>query len=93
MPRNRPDANKARLVALWRRAGGEWWDMPREAGFDGVACWRGRVLLVEIKDGSKPPSEQKLTENEQINKGKIEDQGVPYTIWRSEADVIAELQR
>jgi hypothetical protein len=31
---------------------------------DAVAAFRGRLVLLEIKDGRKPPSARKLTENE-----------------------------
>lgn len=88
MTRNKPDANKAELVRLWRDAGGLWYDMPREAGFDGVAIFRGRMFPVEIKDGRLPPSAQALTANEQRAQREIEVCGVPYTIWDSAEDVV-----
>jgi hypothetical protein len=90
--RDRADANKTALVRLWESAGGLWYDQRREAGFDGVAVFRGRVLLVEVKDGSKPPSAQALTPNEQRQQARIEDQHVEYTIWRGVDDVVAALE-
>ena len=92
MTRNKPDANKADLVRLWRDAGGLWYDMPREAGFDGVAIFRGRILLVEVKDGRLPPSAQALTANEQEQCTRMELRGVPYTIWHKVEDVLAALE-
>ena len=92
MTRDKPDANKAALVKLWRSAGGLWIDQRREAGFDGLALFRGRVWLVEIKDGRLPPSGQALTPNEQRQQAAVELRGVAYTIWRSVEDVCATLE-
>jgi hypothetical protein len=92
MTHNRKDANEADLVRLWESAGGIWYAQDRTTGFDGVAVFRGRILLVEVKDGSKPPSAQALTPNERRQQARIEDQGVEYTIWRSVEDVVDALQ-
>lgn len=92
MTRDRKDDNQTRLVKLWNDAGGVWYSQKRETGFDGVAVFRGRIWLVEVKDGSKPPSAQALTPNEQRQQARITDQHVEYTIWRSVEDVVAALQ-
>lgn len=34
--------------------------------FDFIVPWHGRILLIEAKDGDKPPSQQKLTEPEKM---------------------------
>jgi hypothetical protein len=36
-----------------------------EGTFDLLCCYNGRTLLLEIKDGSKPPSARRLTDAEQ----------------------------
>lgn len=58
------DANQSEIVAALRDAG--VMVHPAHAmgdGFPDLVCgFRGRITLVEIKDGSKPPSGQKLTE-------------------------------
>jgi hypothetical protein len=36
-----------------------------EGAFDLLCCYNGRTLLLEIKDGSKPPSARRLTSAEQ----------------------------
>lgn len=92
MTRDKPDANKKQLVAFWRKAGGLFYTQPRENGFDGVAVYRGRIYIIEIKDGSKSPSAQKLTENEEKQKAEIEMRGVTYHVWRSLDDVVALLE-
>lgn len=59
----RIDANQPTIVAALRRAGvrvritSQFGD-----GFpDLVACYRGRLMMLEVKDGAKPPSERRLT--------------------------------
>jgi muconolactone delta-isomerase len=91
MTRSRTDANKGELVDRWRSAGGYWEDCPREAGHDGNAAFRGRWFPVEIKDGRKPRSKQKLTLNEQRARAELEARGIAYHIWRSFEDVDAEI--
>ena len=92
MTHDRRDANESRLVELWNDAGGLWYPQDRKTGFDGVAVFRGRILLVEVKDGSKPPSAQELTANEKRQRQRIEGQNVEYTIWRCTEDVVDALQ-
>lgn len=82
---NRTDANQAEIVKVIRALGGEWIDCTDapKAGYDGLTLWRGRSLVTEIKDGSKPPSARKLTDNEQKTKDKCDQRGVPYLILLS----------
>jgi hypothetical protein len=44
--------------------------------------WRGKNLLVEVKDGSKPPSDRKLTP----------DQVKWHEAWRGQVCVVKSVQ-
>jgi len=60
------DANQSDIVAEFRARGATVKHVHTVKKFvDIVVGYRGVNLLVEIKDGSKPPSEQKLTTGEQ----------------------------
>lgn len=66
MPK-RKDRNQAECVRLWESVGAVWIDTTGDPmiGFDGILIHRGRIWLIEIKDGTKPPSARRLTTNEQ----------------------------
>ena len=57
------DANQSAIVAALRKAGAKVFVTSSFGkGFpDLIVGHRGRILLVEVKDGSKPPSAQQLT--------------------------------
>lgn len=63
----RIDSNQPQIIETFRAMGASV--APTHtlgAGFpDLVVGWRGINLLVEIKDGDKPPSKRQLTEDEQ----------------------------
>jgi hypothetical protein len=63
----RTDANQAAIVAALRAAGCSVLDTSSLGrGFpDLVVGTQGRTLLVEVKDGSKPPSARRLTDAHQ----------------------------
>lgn len=87
----RVDDNQGEIVATLRELGATV--RPTHTigkGFpDLVVGWRGRNYLVEVKDGSKRPSAQELTDDErrfhQTWKGSVE-------IFRSREDAIQFLQ-
>jgi len=63
----RTDANQTSIVGIFIASG---WVVQSTAslgaGFPDLICARqGRVVFVEIKDGSKKPSERELTEAQQ----------------------------
>lgn len=89
----KPDANAADLVELWRNNGGEAWYMAPGTGYDLTVALAGVFLPVEVKDGSKPPSERKLTKNEQTQREKCQARGVPYIVWECDADVLQMVAR
>ena len=64
--RAKVDANQKQLVELWRKAGAE---VQSIAGVgkgcpDVLVAYQGVWRVVEIKDGSKSPSQRKLTDDE-----------------------------
>lgn len=66
MRARRVDANHARIVKAFRQMGCSVHDTSRLGGGfpDLVIGKHGLNVLVEIKDGSKPPSARKLTDDE-----------------------------
>lgn len=61
----RRDANEPEVIAALRGAGAYVKQINDEGSFD-LLCWhQGRTLLLEVKDGSKPPSARTLTDAEQ----------------------------
>lgn len=59
----RRDDNEKEIVVALRKAGAyvSFLDAP----CDLLVGYKGRVILLEVKDGNKPPSARKLTPNEQ----------------------------
>jgi hypothetical protein len=89
MPK-RTDANQTAIVSAFRKCGAT---VAITSGLgkgfpDLVVGYRSRNFLVEIKDGSKPPSAQKLTPDESAWHGKWRGQ---IAIIRSVDDVLALL--
>lgn len=82
----RVDANQPKIVALFRKLG--WYVLiisQLKNCCDIIVSNNGRTIAVEIKDGEKPPSKQKLTEGEA--KFKSEWQG-EYALVTCEDDVL-----
>lgn len=78
------DANQAEIVAALRKIGASV--QPLHAV--GAGCpdllvgWRGMTSLLEVKDGSKPPSARKLTE----------DQVKWHAEWRGQVTVVSTVE-
>ena len=87
----KPDANKGPLVALARRIGAVVINMPRDAGFDCLICFRGQKHIVEFKDPEKPPSARKLTPGEAECRDRLEDIGVKYNVIMTDDDLLTLL--
>lgn len=59
----RRDDNETEIVKALRKAGAYVCYLNQPA--DLLIGYKGRSILLEVKDGSKPPSARKLTPNEQ----------------------------
>lgn len=88
---NRTDATEAAIVAAVRGCHATWIKMHPPTGCDGIVIWRGRTAFVEVKDGSKPPSARKLTDNEQSLRATVELAGGDYLVWLSVDDALTWL--
>lgn len=79
------DANQAEIVSALRKIGASV--QPLHAV--GAGCpdllvgWRGMTSLLEVKDGSKPPSARKLTE----------DQVKWHAEWRGQVAVVETIEQ
>ena len=61
----RRDDNEKEIIAAMREAGAYVKAINDEGLFDLLVSYRGQTLLIEVKDGAKPPSARRLTEAEQ----------------------------
>jgi hypothetical protein len=63
----RVDANQPDIMSALRKVGAAVWPLFREGGGcpDLLVGFRGRNYLFEVKDGSRPPSERKLNEDQE----------------------------
>lgn len=85
MKGNKRDANHAEIVSVLRQCGAYVKDVTDMPGFgaDLVVGYRGRWMLMEIKDSAKPPSARKLTATEQAVRADAERVGAPYLVVSS----------
>lgn len=61
----RRDANEKQIIDALRRCGAYVKAINDDGTFDLLVAYRNRTLLLEVKDGAKPPSARKLTDAEQ----------------------------
>lgn len=84
------DSNQDDVVKALRRSG--WFVLVTSGqGFgcpDAFAARGGRMLAIEIKDGSKVPSARKLTPDEQAVHREFASRGCPVVILKSVQDAI-----
>jgi len=60
------DDNHNAVVDVFRRCGYNVIETYAiDCGFDFFAWAAGKVFVIEVKDGEKPPSQRKLTDNEE----------------------------
>jgi hypothetical protein len=60
----RRDANEGKIVAALQACGAYVKKINDEGAFDLLVFYRGHTLLLEVKDGDKPPSARALTPGE-----------------------------
>ena len=89
--RARIDANHVEVRSALRAAGWTVVDCAKiGSGFpDLLIAKRGRLLLVEIKDGAKVPSAQKLTEDELQFHALLASAGVTVQVVTSVEEALA----
>jgi hypothetical protein len=92
MPRRarRVDANQPAIVEALRSVG---WHVEVTShageGFpDLTAAKGGRVVLIEVKDGRKPPSARKLTDDERKVHAAFKAKGVDVAVVESIEDAV-----
>ena len=61
----RRDANETEIIKAMRECGAYVKQINDEGAFDLLVSYRGETLLLEVKDGAKPPSARRLTDAEQ----------------------------
>ena len=61
----RRDANEGDIIKAMRAEGAYVKVINDEGLFDLLVSHRGETLLIEVKDGAKPPSARRLTDAEQ----------------------------
>lgn len=87
----RTDSNHAQILETLTKCGWYCLDTSR-AGFgapDAIAVRRGEVKLIEIKDGSKPPSARRLTKTEEEVHAAFKAAGLPIVILTSVDEALA----
>ena len=86
MPRyaSKTDDNHDEIRTAFRKVGAVVVDtyMLKNA-FDMLVAFRGELYIVEVKDGEKPPSKQKLTPGEIDCMNNLKRAGVDYHIVTS----------
>lgn len=85
----RRDDNHADIVKACRKHGAHVIDVATvKNAFDILVAFKGQLLCIEIKDGSKPPSKRLLTEGEIKCKNSLEAVGVRYWVINSTDEMI-----
>lgn len=74
--RERRDNNEKGIRKAVEALGYLWIPQGRKVGFDALLVGHGRIVPVEVKDGSKPPSARRLTPNEEKVQAALKAKGV-----------------
>jgi len=85
----RVDSNQNEIVTALRKIGAVVLSIAQvKKAFDILVGFRGKLFMMEIKDGSKPKSQRKLTSGERGCKVAFESVGVKYHIITSVDEAI-----
>lgn len=83
------DSNQSEIVAALRKLGAAVIITSQlKNAFDLLVLFQSRIYIVEVKDGSLPPSARKLTDGEMKCKRLVESVGVKYHIITSVDDAV-----
>lgn len=78
------DANQSEIVSALRRVDANVLIVSQlKNAFDILVGFRDELFIMEIKDGTKPPSQRYLTDGEMQCKNNFERVGVPYYVVNS----------
>jgi hypothetical protein len=84
----RKDSNHKEIIEAARSFGAYIVDCAAlKNAFDVLIAFKGKLYVVEIKDGSKPPSKRLLTQGELECKKNFELQGINYNVVESVEDL------
>jgi uncharacterized protein with PhoU and TrkA domain len=89
MTRDRRDTNQAEIVAAAEKIGAACVQQSRTAGFDILVLYRGKLHVVEIKNGKR----WALTPNESKMLDECIRQGVEYNIITSVDEMVEMLNK
>lgn len=86
------DSNQKDIVKLLRSVGAcVLHTHTLKNAFDILVGYKGRLYIVEIKDGEKPPSQRKLTSGELKCKSDFNNVGVTYHVINNEEEALKML--
>jgi Holliday junction resolvase len=76
------DANHVEIVDALRAEGWLVWSTAALGkGFPDLLCGKqGKLVLVEVKDGSKPPSKRRLTQDELVAHARFKAHGIEILV-------------
>lgn len=85
------DANHSEIVAALRKAGVHVVETAHAgSGYPDLTCgWRGSWILVEVKDGAKPPSARQLTPDQIKFHAECAERGLPCFVVKSVDEALA----
>jgi hypothetical protein len=85
----RTDSNHREVADALEAVGAAVLDIHALPGALDLLCgYRGRLILLEIKDGAKPPSARRLTEAEADTIGRFMAVGAPVYVVASVEDAL-----